>query len=185
MSKKSIEREAAQQAVVSLRLQGKTDQEIYNELAESYYDKKGLALLITATVTPELKEKYSALNKVLLALLALSVIFKLLAVFTISMDLGEPWFLIMLLFAPLINLYFIYEIARYNAPVYRFCGLLIIVGAMQSIGKTKELDATSIIITIAFAAAIAGLSFYLDNNMFPNYRPNNLQKDSNGEYVLD
>jgi hypothetical protein len=57
-----------------------------------------------------------------------------------------------------------------------------IVGFMQTIVKSE--GGTDILINLVFASAIAGLSFYLDSKMFPDFSPKNLKKDSNGEYIL-
>jgi hypothetical protein len=57
-----------------------------------------------------------------------------------------------------------------------------IVGFMRTIGQSE--DSTDILINLVFAGAIAGLSFYLDSKMFPNFSPMKLKKDSNGEYIL-
>jgi hypothetical protein len=55
----------------------------------------------------------------------------------------------------------------------------------MTIAKTvKAENVTDILANIIFSGAVAGLSFYLDKKMFPNYNPNKLKKDSNGEYIL-
>ncbi|WP_276974125.1 hypothetical protein [Flavobacterium filum] len=182
MSKKSLDRKAAQTFIVDSRDNGKTDQEIYNELSELYYDKKSVALLITWTVTTENKKKYKVYNNILLGLLGLSILFKLLTVFSLTIQTGQIWTLLLVLIVPLLAGYFMYEIARYNGPIYRFCGMLTIAGFLQTIGKAE--NGTDITINLIFAGAVAGLSFYLDSKMFPNYSPKNLKKDSNGEYIL-
>mgnify|MGYP003582726411 FL=1 len=182
MSKKSLDRKAAQKFIVDSRDNGKADQEIYNELSEQYYDKKSVALLITGTVTKENKKKYKVYNNILLGLLGLSILFKLLTVFSLTIQTGQLWTLLLVLIVPLFAGYFMYEIARYNGPIYRFCGMLTIAGFLQTIGKAE--NGTDILINIIFAGAVAGLSFYLDSKMFPDYSPKNLKKDSNGEYIL-
>ena len=69
-----------------------------------------------------------------------------------------------------------------NAPIYRFCGWLTIAGFLQTVGKMEM--GTDILLNIIFASAVAGLSFYLDSKLFPEYSPKNLKKDSNGDYIL-
>lgn len=182
MSKKSLDRKAAQKFIVDSRDNGKADQEIYNELSQQYYDKKSVALIITGTVTTENKSKYKVYNNILLGLLGLSILFKLLTVFSLTIQTGQLWTLFLVLVVPLFAGYFMYEIARYNGPIYRFCGMLTIAGFLQTISKAE--NGTDILINVIFAGAVAGLSFYLDSKMFPNYSPKNLKKDSNGEYIL-
>jgi hypothetical protein len=183
MSKKSLNRKTTQKFIVDSRDNGKSDQEIYNELSQQYYDKKSVALLITGTVTTENKKKYKVYNSILLGLLGLAILLRILLVFSLTIQTGQLWTLLLVFIVPLFAAYFAYEIARYNAPIYRFCGIMTIVGFMQTIGKSE--GGNDILINLVFAGAIAGLSFYLDSKMFPDFSPKNLKKDSNGEYILN
>jgi hypothetical protein len=182
MSKKSLHRKVAQKFIFDSRDNGKSDQEIYNELSQQYYDKKGITLLITGTVKTENKKKYKKYNNLLLGLLGLSILFKLLIVFSLTIQTGKLWTLFLVLIVPLFTGYFMYEIARYNGPIYRFCGILTIAGFMQTIGNAE--NGMDILINLIFAGAVAVLSFYLDSKMFPDYSPKNLQKDQKGDYIL-
>ncbi|MCX6231397.1 MAG: hypothetical protein NTZ33_07630 [Bacteroidetes bacterium] len=183
MSKKSLDRKATQKFIKENREIGKSDQEIYYELTEQYYDKKSVALLITATATKEDKAKYNIYNNILLVILVIVIMLKVLSVFSLTLETGTPWTLLLVFIVPLFAGYFAYEIARYNAPVYRFCGIMTIVGFVQSIGKSVNI--TDILLNIFFTAAIVGLSFFLDYYLFPNYSPSNLKQDSNGEYIFN
>lgn len=182
MSKQSLDRKAAEKFIIESRSIGKTDQEIYNELSQQYYDKKAVALQVMGTVTIENKNKYKIYNMILLGLLGLSILFKLLAVFSLTIHTEQLWTLLLVLIVPLFSGYFMYEIARYNGPIYRICGWLTIAGFFQTIGKID--NGTDVLINVIFAGAVAGLSFYLDSKMFPNYSPKNLMEDGNGEYIL-
>jgi hypothetical protein len=182
MSKKSLDRKSAQKFIFDNRDNGKTDQEIYNELSQQYYDKKSITLLITGTVKTEHQNKYKIYNNILLGFLVLAILLRILLVFSLTIQTGQLWTLLLVFIVPLFAAYFIYEIARYNAPAYRFCGIMTIVGFMRTIGQSE--GGTVILINLVFAGAIAGLSFYLDSKMFPNFSPMNLKKDSNGEYIL-
>lgn len=182
MSKKSINQQEIAETVTLEREKGKTDQEIYNLLTSEYYDKKGVALAITGTVKTELKEKYKLHNNLLIGLLVVGAITKVLAVFGLAAA-ESAWFLLLVFLAPLFNLIFAYYIARYQASIYRFCGLLTLINSFRVLTMDGVTE-TDIIVTLAFAAAIAALSFYLDINMFPDYKPGSLQKDENGEYIL-
>lgn len=182
MGKKSLDRKAAQKFIVDNRNNGKSDQDIYNELSQQYYDKKTIALLITGTVTTENKNKYIIYNNILVGLLGISILLKLLSVFILTIQTGQLWTLLLVLIVPLFAAYFMFEIARYNGPIYRICGWLTIAGFIQTIGKTE--DGTEILLNVIFACAVAGLSFYLDSKMFPDFSPKNLKKDGNGEYIL-
>lgn len=182
MSLKSIERKKAKLFVVDGRRKGLSDQEIYNELANQYADKKSIALLITGIATDERKQKYGLQNWILVGLLGLSILFKLVLVVNLAIT-QTPWLLLLALVVPLLTGYFMYEIYNYNGPVYRICGVLALVGFLQSLDKSN--DAQTMILNLLFAGLVAGFSFYLDDNLFPNYRPSKLQKDENGDYILN
>ncbi|MBL7788324.1 MAG: hypothetical protein JNL75_00660 [Chitinophagales bacterium] len=110
MTKKSLDRKAAKQFIVSNRDNGKTDQEIYHELTEQYFDKKSVALLINETITKENKNKYRVYNNILIGILILLALYKLLVVFYLTKESGELWVLLFALFIPLLSFYVIYEI---------------------------------------------------------------------------
>jgi hypothetical protein len=97
MGKRSIDVKATRQFITENRAQGKTDQEIYNELSQEYYDKKNIALLITGTPTEEKKQQYGIYNKILLGLLGLSVMFKFLYVMSLITSTGSPALLLLIL----------------------------------------------------------------------------------------
>jgi len=182
VSKKSLDRKATKQFIIDNRSLGKTDQEIYNLLAEQYYDKKTIALLITSQVTTENRKKYKVLNTLLLVLISITILFKILAIVQLSLSAGQVWALIFIFLVPLLNIYFFYEVLRYNGTIYRILGLLTMASFLQSISK----GGTVLDITIGafLCILIVGLAFYLDNYMFPYYSPSHLKKDSNGEYIL-
>ena len=167
--------------IVEDKDKGKKDQEIYNELSPGFPNKKTLALLITGAATSGDRNRYKIYNNVLIGLLVLVVLLRLLGSFYLlkAGDLGDFAFsLIGFLFPAL----FIYGIAQYNAPFYRFCGFMVIVGSVSAIAR--ENSAGAILFDIVLIIAIAGLCFFLGNKMFPNYKPGKLRKDSNGNYLL-
>ena len=182
MQKKSLNKKAAAQFIIDSRENGRADQAIYTELALQYYDKKAIALLITSIATKADKAKYKVYNYILLGLLVLTALLKVLAVQVISLQEGQLWALLLVFIVPILNVYFIYEVSRYNAPVYRLCGIMFIVGITQSFSSNQ--NPVDILVSVVLCGTIAGLSFYIDSVLFPNYSPRNLKKDSNGDYIL-
>jgi len=180
--KKSIDRKSVQRLIIDNRSLGKTDQEIYDQLSMVYFDKKSIALLITSTIKEELKRKYKLLNYILIGLLLSTVVFKIISIVGISLDTHKPWLLITIFFFPILNVYFIYQIANYYGPIYRFCGLIVIAGFLKMI--TESTHWIDICINLILSVGIAGIAFYLDQHMFPDYKPNKLIKNENGEFIL-
>jgi hypothetical protein len=181
MNKKSLDRKAAKQFIIDNRAMNKTDQEIYNELSQQYYDKKAIALLITSTVTIENKRKYQVYNSILIGFIGITVLFKILAIVGLVLAANKVWYLLFAFLVPIFNVYFLYEVARYTGSVYRMLAIWVGLAFLQSIGK---LEGTDLMINLGLCILIAGLALYLDKNMFPNYSPNNLKKDSKGEYIV-
>jgi len=181
MNKKSLDRKAAKQFILDNRAISKTDQEIYNELSQQYYDKKAIALLVTSTVTMENKKKYKIYNNGLIGLIGITVLFKIFIIVNLALVVNQVWYLLLAFLVPIFNIYFLYEIAKYNGSIYRILGIWVIGFSLQSINKV---EGTNLIVNLILCILIAGLAFYLDRNMFPNYSPNNFKKDSNGEYIL-
>ena len=179
---KSLDRKSAKNLILDGRNAGRSDQEIYKQLTELYYDKKGIALLITGTVTAKNKEKYKTYNNILLGLLGVSILFKVWIITNLTLATMQPWMMLLIFVVPLISAYFMFEIYQHNGPMYRLCGMLIIAGFLQTIGNAGL--GIDILINLVFAGAVSGLCFYLDSNMFPDYSPKNLSKDSNGDYIF-
>ena len=94
MNKKSLDRKTAQIFIIESREKGKTDQEIYFDLTQKYYDTKAVALLITGTVSIANKNKYKVYNNILVGLLGLSIVFKLLTILNLTVQTGQLWTLV-------------------------------------------------------------------------------------------
>lgn len=182
MSKKSLDRRSAQEYIVDRRNSGVEDQAIYTELVQKYYDKKAIALLIKGTATTENIRAYKVYNNILVGVLGLSIVIKLFMVISLALSSGKLWALVLVLIVPVFSGYFMYEIARYNGPIYRFCGWMAIAGFLQTVRDMSGVE--DVLINAAFTGAGAGLAFFLDNKLFPDYSPRKLKKDSAGEYVL-
>lgn len=182
MSKKSLDRKAAKLFIVSSRDNGRTDQEIYNKLTEQYFDKKSLAILITETITAELKKTYKVYNNILIGPIGLSFAYNIYKVVIITMESRELWVLLFAIGFLFFAFYLIYEIWNYNKPIYKFCGIMTGLGFVQYMRKFENME--HVFICLIVAGGIVGLSFYLNYKLFPNYKPNSLKKDDNGDYIL-
>ena len=160
---------------------GKNDQEIYNDLSEHYSNKKNLALLITGTATKENKRKYKLYNNILIGLLALTLLSRIIVSFFLIKE-GIFLEFIFSLIGLLLPALLIYGVMQYSAPFYRLCGILATMGFITSL--VKQHDTTSILLDLIPIAAVAVLAFFLSFKMFPNFKPRQLKKDTNGNYLL-
>jgi hypothetical protein len=182
MSKKQLNKSTAKHEIIQSWSEGKTNQEIYFQLTNQYYDKKAIALLITGTTTEEIKRKYKPYNISLLILIAVTIILKVLQIVNLAY-LGESVLpLLLVLIFPFFNILFFIGVAKYDAHSYRFCGFLALFGFFKSISNGN--GNTDLVIGLIFCILITGLSFYLDAKLFPKYKPFNLAKDKNDEYIV-
>lgn len=184
MKKSPIDYKEIQRFIIESRENGKTDQEIYNELAPKYYDKKTLALLIRGTVTKERKEKYKRLNGLLLTLIGIAIVFEILWIIAFSITYSSFWLLIGIFIIPLFGVFLFYQVYRYNAIAYQMVGILGIIIFMRAFQLTDG-HWLAIIISILLGGGITFLGFYVKNKLIPGYKPRKLKKDADGEYILD
>ncbi|MBO9658609.1 MAG: hypothetical protein J7527_07265 [Chitinophagaceae bacterium] len=177
-----MDQKTAKKIIDDRRLEGKTDQQIYNELAEHFDSKKNLALLITGTATAQTRSQYKLLNNILICLLAITLIFRLIGAFSLVGE-GEILGFIVSLVGILLPVLFIYGFINYMGPMYKFCGFLTVLGIVQLIARWDS--SMLVIIDLIILVSMAALSFYLSAKMFPNFNPNKLRKDENGAYLLN
>lgn len=180
MSKKSVDKKAVKKFVIESRIIGKTDREIYDELSLIYYDKKTVAMIINGTVTEERKSKNKLLHTLLLVLVGITILFKILIVTSLSSASGKPEMLWLVLLVPIINIFFFVQIFRYDAGIFRLCGILTLVSVFQSVTKTS--NGTDLIMTLVLGGGIIGLSFYLGSVLFPGYK-HSPDKGADEEYI--
>jgi hypothetical protein len=183
MSKKSINRKAIKQYVIEHRAAGKTDAEIHTELSSEYLDQRALAMTITSIPTEAAKEQYKVLNYILVGLLGIGALMKIFAIYSLGLFSGPILAIFFLLFVPLFNFIFMYGIATYEAPMYRFCIFMSCLGFVRSMRDVEE--PVSIAINAVFVLAICGLCYYLQGKLFPGYRPSKFKKNKDGIVVLD
>lgn len=182
MTKKSLNTKEAIK-IIQDRIQDNIPrQEILNELSEEYYDKTTISALIASAIDPRTKEKYKTLNNLLLGLLVLTIIIKILVGIILLSSLSL--FLIPIAFViPILTIWFALEVSKYKGYVYNILGILAIASIFNLTGNIGESGIYGII-DVVVAIAIGGLSFYLGNNMFPNYGLFGPKKDKDGNLLL-
>lgn len=96
--------------------------------------------MITGTATQELKKKYKILNAVLLILIMITIIFTILLVFSLTLETNGLWPLLFVFIVLLINVYFFYEVFRFNAVSYKIIGLLTIAALFKGLSNSIDLN---------------------------------------------
>ena len=129
MTKKAIQTQAKQKIK-----EGKSHQETFNELKlESKLDTKELAGIIRYIPTLKNRQKYRRPQTVLIAILCLTILFKLLPGFSIVVEKG--WnFLPLLLIFPIINIILTYGIINYKGQYYRTIIIFSILSFLKNFG---------------------------------------------------
>ena len=182
MKKKSINRKEVTKAI-EMGLQENTPRKvILEELSEQYFDKKTISTLIASTPNTQTKEKYKALNNILLGLLILIIVFKILIGITLLSSISV-YLLPIAFLMPFFSIWFAFEVSKFKGYIYNLLGLFAIISIFKALGDFGE-SGTYGLIDIIIAIAIAGLSFYLGNKIFPNYGLFGPKKDSEGNIIL-
>lgn len=164
----------AQKFVADNRRKGKTDTEIYDDLIRLGEDEKSATQIITNTLTDHKREKYSIPNTILMILLGLLAVFHVIRIIDDYLETKTLITLIYLFAFPLISTFFAYEVAKYNAIIYRICGvitLLIFLHLVPEFSGTIRLP-----VNLIFSGSVVALSFYLHSKMFPGFKPKRRKK---------
>lgn len=185
MTKKSVVKKEVTSRINDLRFTGKTDTEIYRILSPDYFDRKEIAKLITATATPSRKEQFKIAQYALLGLLGITILFKVFFALSFALALNSKVALITILIFPAINIFFFVQVYRYEAGIYRLCGIFALIGLTRSITNRIEAPDWTIAVDVVIALAMVGLCFFLDSKLFPNYSPNNMKPDKNGDFKVE
>lgn len=183
MSKKSIDRKDVLKTLKLGLSEGKSRQEILDELSEQYFDRKTLSTIIAMTPDQKTIDKYRLLNNLLLLLLLLSITAK--TIIGIVLLSSISIFLIPFVFIfSLVNILFTIEVAKYKGYIYNILGILTLAGLLKLLSSI-DIYGKGILIDVAIGLAIALLSFYLGKKMFPNYGLFGPKKDMNGNVILE
>lgn len=177
-----MDQKTAKKIIDERRSEGKNDQQIYDELSAHYDNKKTLALLITGTALPETRRQYKLYNNVLIALLAITLLFRLIGIFSLLTG-GDILGVVVSMVGILLPSLFIYGFINYMGAMYRFCGFLTLLGIVQLIARWD--NSVIVVIDLVILLSMAVLSFYLGSKMFPKFNPGKLTKDKNGAYLLN
>ena len=188
MNKKSLDVKTAQKFIIESRNNGMTDQEIYNELSQQYFDKQSIAGLITATVTSESMSKYKVHRYILLGLIVLVTVFYLLSLIDFSNFTSEIGFILPITLLLSASIYMYVMLIKYMyAEVFKFCSIGAIWVAIRFLCDLRYdfVNHTYQLIGLIIIVLVVVLSYYISRKMFPNRRLKKLKRDSNGEYIFD
>ncbi|RYY53627.1 MAG: hypothetical protein EOO09_17355 [Chitinophagaceae bacterium] len=177
-----MDQKTAKKLIDDRRAEGKTDQQVYNELSQHYDNKKNLALLITGTASVQARDEYKLYNNVLIALLGVTLLFRLIGIFSLVSE-GGILGLVVSLVGILLPALFIYGFINYMGPMYKLCGFLTVLGIVQLVAR-GNFDVL-VMVDLVILVTMAFLSFYLGSRMFPKFNPGKLRKDENGGYLLN
>ena len=180
--KRRDEKEALRKIQTGLE-QGKPRKEILEELAGINYSRSSLAELIARTPDPKKKEKYKLLNYILVFFLLLSAIASVYA--GIKSFGGKPVeAVIVSVITLLVITVLIIEVLRFDGYIYGLLTFLSLLGLITDLIRISEWEKGDLI-GILLLLAFAGLAFYLNRKIFPNFGIFGLKKDKNGEYLLE
>ena len=175
MSKKEIRK-----IVKKNILDGKTKQEIFEELKEtSYRSHQVLAKIIRKVPSLQAIKKYNPLNNILIVLLAIMILIKIAIGMFIIIESGFSFSIIVtnwfsfLFILPIVDIFLLIGVATYspNSHIY------VAIWAFYSISHIIKFERFLCLGLIA----IIGLGFYLNSKLYPKYLTvKKRYKDSHG-----
>ena len=165
MTKKEVKKVAKQSI-----LGGKSKQETFEELNEtSKLPTKDLAKIIVGIPSLQAREKYKPLNIILIALLSLTILFKILVGVLFIIVNGITWLPVLFIF-PIINILFLIAIATYSHDSHKWLAIFTILALFREIpNMLGEAFGPLTLIDLAIYAGLIGLGFYLNSKFYPNY----------------
>lgn len=194
MGKKSLNYRVTRKYITESRALGKSDQEIFNELSERYFDKQTIASLIKLTPNVEQRNRYKTPNTILVVLMGLSIILELpniISCFIASNDFFFANFFV------LMNLLFIYWIFHFRTELYRQYAMFNIIIMLQHLllfGRIYSDSQDVVFFGYPYLYFISGiiifvgiifLSFYLMRKLGYGRVGEKLPKDEQGNYIFD
>lgn len=159
---------------------GKSKQSIFEELSEKYFDSKVLAGYIASVPNPELRERYTPLNTLLVLLLVVAAIDRFFVLLPILAQ-RSTYTLFISVLAPLFNLWLARAVWKMRGTVYRVVFILAALATMRSLDVIVDGNLWASV-SVVLLLAISGLSLYVNSKLFPNVGLGGVRKDSEGNY---
>ena len=180
MAKIDFKKRVVRNIIIENRRQGKTDQEIYNELATRFDDKKALLKIIVGTATDQNKTKFKWVAHCLTFLLIFNLMFIYFVKYnTNSLPVNVDGKFVFLCFFTMGLIYQIYQFTLGEA-FQILAGLWAINNGMEII----RIADTELYTSIVLMVIILGLLFLYSSKLFPKSRIFGYKKDDKGEFVL-
>jgi hypothetical protein len=167
---------------------GEPKRKIFDDLSQKGSPALTAALLAGAA-GPGLRRRYSRLNSALVAIMLLGAALKIGAVVDAVRGLPLAAQVLLIALAPLINLLFLAEIARWRGYAYRIYGWLGVVSLLRSFRPDSiptEGTGAILLFFLFLAITVSGiaLSFYLAAKLFPDLGLFGARKDAAGSYRI-
>ncbi len=163
--------------------QGKTKQQVLEELAPRFYSREHLAQLISTVPDVELARAYARTNQALVSMMIITNASHLGLLLLGVLSQGFPRFMVFDHIIPLMALFFTRGIRRMTGGFYIFVGLASLTGVLDSVRLVRINPVWSFVDLVLFTTT-AILSFRLGGRLFPHRGWSGPRKDENGNYLL-
>lgn len=150
--------------------EGKSRQETLEEIKLENPDAKTTEVTNIVRYIPTLvnREKYKKLNNTLLILIGISILLKIILGLEIVLTNGTKW-IPMLVLIPLINIYFFYQVSKYNGGIYKALALITVLSFLRTISNSiKDGDYIALIFDSLFVISIVVIAMILDSRLCSN-----------------
>ncbi len=176
-----LKRTEIRKAVVEGRGEGKSDQEIYDEITMNHKNRDEVASVISRTVRDELKKKFSSHNNALLFLIIVTILLKFFVIIQIGEISNLFLGLVIGILVSILNLFVFHTVYLWQAANYRNWAILILVLSIRLVFEFEI--RVDYFLSLFLTLSISVLLVYLHEKLLPNF-VKNVPKDEQGNHVF-
>lgn len=170
-TKKAVTKKDIRKLVLHKIEEGKSQQEIFEEIKQEVRNPaREIAQQVRSIATLDKRNNYKTAHAVLVILLAIIVLFKVLAGVFVVIENGIRWTPMIIVY-PFIYIIILYGVIKYREGYFKFAAAFLLVGNLKPLLQLfTEGFKPMLVIDLIFAAVVVALCIYLSKKMFPDFK---------------
>lgn len=170
-TKKAVTKKDIRKLVLHKIEEGKSQQEIFEEIKQEVRNPaREIAQQVRSIATLDKRNNYKTAHAVLVILLAVIVLFKVLAGVFVVIENGIRWTPMIIVY-PFIYIIILYGVIKYRGFYFKFAAAFLLVGNLKPLLQLfTEGFKPMLVIDLIFAAVVVALCIYLSKKMFPDFK---------------
>lgn len=170
-TKKAVTKKDIRKLVLHKIEEGKSQQEIFEEIKQEVRNPaREIAQQVRSIATLDKRNNYKTAHAVLVILLAIIVLFKVLAGVFVVIENGIRW-TPMIIAYPFIYIIILYGVIKYRGFYFKFAAAFLLFGNLKPLLQLfTEGFKPMLVIDLIFVAVVVALCIYLSKKMFPDFK---------------